>query len=100
MKIICATNRINTPQVAEEILASNKADLISMARPFLADEAFVSKARSGKVCFMLFFFFCFFFFSSFFFLDDQHLHRLQSGVLGSHLFEKESFVFGESSRRK
>lgn len=67
MKIICATNRINTPQVAEEILASNKADLISMARPFLADEAFVSKARSGKVCFMLFFFFVSFSFLPFFF---------------------------------
>ncbi len=45
---VIATNRINTPQVAEEILASGKADLVSMARPFLADPFFVDNARRGK----------------------------------------------------
>jgi len=41
---LVTTNRINTPELAEEILASGKADMISMARPFLADPHFVSKA--------------------------------------------------------
>jgi 2,4-dienoyl-CoA reductase (NADPH2) len=45
---VIATNRINTPEVAEEILASGKADLVSMARPFLADPFFVDNARQGK----------------------------------------------------
>ena len=44
---ICS-NRINDPQVAEEILASGKADLVSLARPLLADPDFVAKAESGK----------------------------------------------------
>ena len=42
---VCASNRINTPEIAEEILAAGGADLISMARPFLADPEFVAKAR-------------------------------------------------------
>jgi 2,4-dienoyl-CoA reductase (NADPH2) len=41
-------NRINTPEVAEEVLAEGCADMVSMARPFLADAAFVAKARAGK----------------------------------------------------
>ncbi|MFZ4403935.1 MAG: FAD-dependent oxidoreductase [Pseudobdellovibrionaceae bacterium] len=41
---LIAANRINTPQVAENILASGQADLVSMARPFLADPDFVNKA--------------------------------------------------------
>ena len=45
---VAASNRINTPDVAEAILADGKADFISMARPFLADEAFANKARDGK----------------------------------------------------
>ncbi len=45
---VIATNRINTPEVAEEILASGQADLVSMARPFLADPFFVDNARRGK----------------------------------------------------
>ncbi len=45
---IIATNRINTPEIAEEIIASGSADLISMARPFLADARFVEKAKSGN----------------------------------------------------
>jgi 2,4-dienoyl-CoA reductase (NADPH2) len=45
---LIATNRINTPEVAERILASGDADMVSMARPFLADPAFVKKAREQK----------------------------------------------------
>lgn len=45
---LVASNRINMPGVAEEILASGDADLVSMARPFLADPHFVRKAREGR----------------------------------------------------
>lgn len=45
---LCTTNRINAPETAEDILASGSADLISMARPFLADPLFMNKAREGK----------------------------------------------------
>ncbi len=45
---LVTTNRINTPEVAEEILASGKADLVSMARPFLADPNFVKKAMESR----------------------------------------------------
>ncbi|HET7763047.1 MAG TPA: NADPH-dependent 2,4-dienoyl-CoA reductase [Phycicoccus sp.] len=44
---VCATNRINTPEVAEEVLRSG-ADLVSLARPFLADPEFVRKAAEGR----------------------------------------------------
>lgn len=45
---LITTNRINDPFVAEQIIASGQADMVSMARPFLADEAFVSKAQEGR----------------------------------------------------
>lgn len=45
---LCATNRINTPDVAERILANGDADMVSMARPLLADPEFVAKAASGR----------------------------------------------------
>jgi 2,4-dienoyl-CoA reductase (NADPH2) len=45
---VCASNRINTPEVAEEILATGGADLVSMARPFLADPDLVAKAAAGR----------------------------------------------------
>ncbi|QBX55542.1 NADPH-dependent 2,4-dienoyl-CoA reductase [Nocardioides seonyuensis] len=45
---VCASNRINTPEIAEEILASGDADLVSMARPLLADPAFVAKAMDER----------------------------------------------------
>ncbi len=45
---VVASNRINMPAVAEDILASGDADLVSMARPFLADPDFVIKAATGK----------------------------------------------------
>ena len=46
---VIASNRINTPGVAEAILAAGQADMISMARPFLADPDFVVKAATGRV---------------------------------------------------
>src|SRR5829696_1711912 len=45
---VCASNRINTPEMADEIVASGDADLVSMARPLLADPDFVSKVASGR----------------------------------------------------
>ncbi|HCE08818.1 MAG TPA: NADPH-dependent 2,4-dienoyl-CoA reductase [Oxalobacteraceae bacterium] len=45
---VVASNRINMPGEAEDILAAGDADLISMARPFLADPDFVGKAASGR----------------------------------------------------
>ena len=46
---VIASNRINTPAVAEGILAAGQADMVSMARPFLADPDFVVKAATGRV---------------------------------------------------
>jgi 2,4-dienoyl-CoA reductase (NADPH2) len=45
---VVATNRINTPELAEELLAEGVADLVSLARPFLADAAFALKAEQGR----------------------------------------------------
>ncbi|MEO7176489.1 MAG: NADPH-dependent 2,4-dienoyl-CoA reductase [Saprospiraceae bacterium] len=44
---LITTNRINSPQQAEEILAAGHADMISMARPFLADPDIIIKAKKG-----------------------------------------------------
>ena len=45
---VITSNRINTPDVAEEVIARGDADMISMARPFLADANFVAKAAADK----------------------------------------------------
>ncbi|KQW01256.1 NADPH-dependent 2,4-dienoyl-CoA reductase [Rhizobacter sp. Root1221] len=45
---LVATNRINTPEVAERLLAEGVCDMVSMARPLLADPQFVRKAREGR----------------------------------------------------
>ncbi|RTL21270.1 MAG: NADPH-dependent 2,4-dienoyl-CoA reductase [Burkholderiales bacterium] len=45
---LITSNRINTPEVAEGVLADGSADMVSMARPFLADAEFVKKARQGR----------------------------------------------------
>jgi 2,4-dienoyl-CoA reductase (NADPH2) len=45
---LVTTNRINDPAVAEAILARGDADMVSMARPFLADAGFVRKAAEGR----------------------------------------------------
>ena len=45
---VITSNRINTPEVAEDVLARGDADMISMARPFLADPEFVKKAEENR----------------------------------------------------
>ena len=45
---LVTTNRINMPEVAEAVLAEGNADMVSMARPFLADPEWVNKAESGR----------------------------------------------------
>ena len=45
---VIASNRINSPALAEEILAQGQADMVSMARPWLADADFIAKAAAGK----------------------------------------------------
>ena len=45
--LVC-TNRINTPETAESILAEGSADMVSMARPFLADPEFIKKAEANR----------------------------------------------------
>ena len=45
---VVASNRINMPADAEQLLARGDADMVSMARPFLADAAFVAKAAAGR----------------------------------------------------
>ena len=45
---VITTNRINNPQTAESILASGQADMVSMARPFLADPYIVNKSETGR----------------------------------------------------
>ena len=45
---LVTTNRINTPELAEELLADGYADMVSMARPMLADPEFVNKAAEGR----------------------------------------------------
>jgi 2,4-dienoyl-CoA reductase (NADPH2) len=46
---VVASNRINMPDEAEDIIASGDADMVSMARPFLADPEFVNKVAGGRV---------------------------------------------------
>ncbi len=45
---LVTSNRINTPEVAEQLLADGCADMVSLARPLLADAQFVAKARAGR----------------------------------------------------
>jgi 2,4-dienoyl-CoA reductase (NADPH2) len=45
---LIGSNRINTPEMAEQILARGDADMVSMARPFLADSAFMAKAQANR----------------------------------------------------
>ena len=45
---LITSNRINTPEVAEEVLAEGCADMVSLARPMLADAEFLAKAKAGK----------------------------------------------------
>jgi 2,4-dienoyl-CoA reductase (NADPH2) len=45
---VTASNRINTPEIADQLIADGTCDLVSMARPLLADPAFASKAMQGE----------------------------------------------------
>lgn len=45
---VITSNRINSPEVAEEVLTEGCADMVSLARPFLADSQFVAKAEAGR----------------------------------------------------
>jgi 2,4-dienoyl-CoA reductase (NADPH2) len=45
---LVTSNRINTPEVGEQVLADGCADMVSLARPLLADAAFVAKAKAGR----------------------------------------------------
>jgi 2,4-dienoyl-CoA reductase (NADPH2) len=45
---VIASNRINTPEIAERVLAAGNADMVSMARPMLADPEFANKARANN----------------------------------------------------
>jgi len=45
---VITSNRINTPEVAETVLSDGDADMVSMARPFLADPEFINKASEGR----------------------------------------------------
>ena len=45
---VITSNRLNMPEVAEQVLADGSADMVSMARPFLADPEFVNKAAQGR----------------------------------------------------
>ncbi|MBP9185398.1 MAG: FAD-dependent oxidoreductase, partial [Fuscovulum sp.] len=45
---VITSNRINTPEVAERLLAEGMADMVSMARPWLADADFIAKAAAGR----------------------------------------------------
>jgi 2,4-dienoyl-CoA reductase (NADPH2) len=45
---LVTTNRINTPEIAEQLLADGHADMVSLARPMLADPDFVAKAQAGR----------------------------------------------------
>ncbi len=77
---VCASNRINTPELAESILADGDADLVSMARPLLADPEFVDQGRRrpGR--------------------RDQHLHRLQPGLPRPHLRQQDGLLPGQPAR--
>ncbi len=75
---LVTSNRINTPEVAERVLAEGQADMVSMARPLLADADFVAtRPPPGKAD------------------QHQHLHRLQPGLPGPHLRRQDHLVSGE-----
>ena len=77
---VITSNRINTPEVAEEVLAEGCADMVSMARPFLADRRFRRQGGGGSRG------------------RNRALHRLQSGLSGSYLRGKIIHLSGQSAR--
>ena len=78
---VVASNRINMPQAAEQILADTHVQLISMARPLLADPEWVLKAQADAR------------------RRDQHLHRLQSGLPGPRVREEDGVVSAQPAGR-
>jgi 2,4-dienoyl-CoA reductase (NADPH2) len=92
---VVATNRINDPAVAESILARGEADMVSMARPFLADPEFVAKAASGRAdeintciaCNQA----C---------LDHIFTGRTASCLVNPRAGRETEFVYGPASRRR
>ena len=78
---LVTSNRINMPEVAEQILADGCADMVSLARPLLADPDFVAKAKAGRG------------------ERHQHLHRLQPGLPGPHLPAQDRQLPGQPARR-
>ena len=77
---VITSNRINTPEVAEEVLAEGCADMVSMARPFLADADFVAKAAAGQAA------------------PDRPLHRLQPGLPGPYVWRQALDLSGQPAR--
>lgn len=73
------TNRINDPKVADDILARGDADMVSMARPFLADAELLSKAQSGRS-------------------DGSIPVSVATGLHGSDLRRQSHLLSGESTR--
>ena len=45
---VITSNRINTPELANQLIEAGMADMVSMARPFLADPQFAEKAKAGE----------------------------------------------------
>ena len=68
---LVTSNRINLPDVAEQILADGCADMVSLARPMLADAEFVKKAQRATR------------------RRNQRLHRLQPGLPGPHVLQQD-----------
>ena len=77
---LITTNRINDPATAEAVLARGDADMVSMARPFLADADFVAKAAQGSR------------------RRNQYLHRLQPGVPRPDIRAADGDLPGQSVR--
>ncbi len=92
---VVASNRINSPQDAEQILVEGGADLVSMARPFLADAEFVRKAESGvphliapciacnQAC-----------------LDHTFTHRISTCMVNPRACHETSLVVSSAGRRR
>ncbi len=78
---LVTSNRINTPEVGEQVLADGCADMVSLARPLLADPDFVAKARAGRLA------------------GHQHLHRLQPGLPRPRLQERTGDLPRQSAGR-
>ena len=74
---LVATNRINTPEVAEQLLADGIADMVSHGAAVPGRPDFRAKGRCGQG------------------RRDQHLHRLQPGLPGPHLWRQDHLLPGE-----